>query len=213
MAFRRDSKIDAFQRQISALRHQLGGEQDDFDLAPSELLERRSQRGESHFSSLLPLLDPGSLESSVASLTQRDQDAFLDDRSLPPVPAVDMETTVIAHSTRWTGDLNSSGSLHVYGQVQGTLTARDSIFVASEADVEAAIAAESVTIAGNVRGSIQCTGRFEILPNGRVIGDVRALSLVIHEGALMSGQMSMGQVPESRSSQFTASGRGARGGD
>jgi cytoskeletal protein CcmA (bactofilin family) len=124
-----------------------------------------------------------------------------------------METTVIAHSTRWTGDLNAGGSLHVYGQVQGTLTARDSIFVAAEADVEAAIAAESVTIAGNVRGSIQCSGRFEILPNGRVIGDVRAPSLVIHEGALMSGQMSMGQVPESRSSQFTASGRGARGGD
>ena len=29
MVFRRDSKVDAFQRQISALRHQLGGENDD----------------------------------------------------------------------------------------------------------------------------------------------------------------------------------------
>ena len=29
MVFRRDSKVDAFQRQISALRHQLGGESDD----------------------------------------------------------------------------------------------------------------------------------------------------------------------------------------
>ena len=29
MAFRRDSKVDAFQRQISALRHQLSGESDD----------------------------------------------------------------------------------------------------------------------------------------------------------------------------------------
>ena len=28
MVFRRDSKVDAFQRQISALRHQLGGEND-----------------------------------------------------------------------------------------------------------------------------------------------------------------------------------------
>jgi len=212
MAFRRDSKIDAFQRQISALRNQLGGEQEEFELATSELLERRSQRGESHFSSLLPILDPSSLESSVASLSQRDHNSVVTDRSLLPVPAVDMETTVIAHSTHWTGDLNSSGSLHVYGQVQGTLTAHDSIFVAAEADVEATIAAETVTIAGNVRGSIQCTGRFEILPNGRVVGDVRAPSLVIHEGALMSGQISMACVPESRPSQVAANGRGARGG-
>ncbi len=213
MAFRRDSKIDAFQRQISALRHQLGGEQEDFDFAPSELLERRSQRAESHPSSLLPILDPGSLEPTVAFLTHRDHDALLADRSLPPVPAVDTETSVIAASTRWTGDLSSSGWLHVYGQVQGTLTARDGVFVAAEADVEATISADSVTIAGNVRGSIQCTGRFEILPHGRVIGDVCAPSLVIHEGAVMSGQISMGHAPESRSSQFAAGGRGARRGD
>lgn len=213
MAFRRDSKIDAFQRQISALRHQLGGEQEDFDFAASELLERRSLRAESHVSSLLPVLDPSSLEPSVASLTLGDRDALRADRSQPPVPAVDTVTSVIASSTRWTGDLSSSGSLHVYGQVQGTLTARDSVFVAAEADVEATITAETVIIAGNVRGSIQCTSRFEILPHGRVIGDVCAPSLVIHDGALMSGQMSMGHVPESRSSQFVAGGRGARGGD
>jgi cytoskeletal protein CcmA (bactofilin family) len=216
MAFRRDSKIDAFQRQISALRNQLGGEQDDFDLSPSDMsdmLDRRSQRAESHYDSLLPRLDPISLEPSMASLTQGDRGALPVDNSLPPLPAVDMETSVIAHSTKWTGDLSSNGSLHVYGHVQGALTARDTIFVAAEADVEATIAAETVTIAGTVRGSIQCTGRFEILPHGRVIGDVRAPSLVIHEGALMSGQMSMGQVPESRSSQIAAGGRGARGGD
>lgn len=213
MAFRRDSKIDAFQRQISALRHQLGGEQEEFDLAPSELLDRRFQRTESHLSSMLPILDPGSLEPTVTSLTQGDRNATRADGSLPPVPAVDTETSVIAPSTRWTGDFNSNGSLHVYGQVQGTLTARDSIFVAAEADVEATIAAETVTIAGNVRGSIQCTGRFEILPHGRVIGDVCAPTLVIHEGALMSGQMSMGHASESRSPQFATGGRGARGGD
>lgn len=213
MAFRRDSKIDAFQRQISALRHQLGGEQDDFDLSPSDLLDRRSQRPERHYGSLLPILDPGSLEPTVASLTQGDRDLTPVERSLPPLPAADLETSVVAHSTKWTGDLSSSGSLHVYGQVQGSLTARDTVFVAAEADVEATIVAASVTIAGNVRGSIQCTGRFEILPHGRVIGDVRAPSLVIHEGALMSGQMSMGNLSDSRASQITGSSRSARGGD
>ena len=43
VVFRRDSKVDAFQRQISALRHQLGGENDDEavpDLDRPPLFER-----------------------------------------------------------------------------------------------------------------------------------------------------------------------------
>src|SRR3954463_4091344 len=103
MAFRRDSKIDAFQRQISALRHQLGGE-DDYDLSPSDHWDRHPQRSENPPGGLLPLLDPGSVASSLATLSQGDRDRFMDDHSLPPVPAADLETSVIAHSTRWTGD-------------------------------------------------------------------------------------------------------------
>jgi cytoskeletal protein CcmA (bactofilin family) len=213
MVFRRDSKIDAFQRQISALRHQLGGDQEDFDLEPDDPFDRRGERGDGRMGSILPLLDPDSLEPTVASLSQRERHTLNPDLSLPPVPTIDTETSVVSHSTRWTGDLSSTGSLHVYGQVQGTLAARDSIFVAAEADVEATISAAVVTIAGNVRGTIHCTNRFELLPNGRVVGDVRAPSLVIHEGAMMSGQMSMTPPADTRSSQVAAGARGARGGD
>jgi cytoskeletal protein CcmA (bactofilin family) len=212
MVFRRDSKIDAFQRQISALRHQLGGEQDDLAVEAGEIYDRRLDRFEGRMGNILPILDHGSLEPMVASVNQRERDVTNQDRTAPPLPAVDMETTVIAHSTRWSGDFTSTGSLHVYGQVQGTLEAGDSIFVAAEADVEATITAATVTVAGNVRGMIQCTDRFEILPHGRVFGDVRAPSLVVHDGALMSGQMSMSQPVETRTTHV-AGMRGARGGD
>jgi cytoskeletal protein CcmA (bactofilin family) len=212
MVFRRDSKIDAFQRQISALRHQLGGEHEEFEFGGPEFLDRRTSRNDGHLAGLLPVLDSESFDSDASSLA-RSRDQREQDLAHAPVPAIDMETSVIAHSAKWTGDVSATGSLHVYGQVQGTLTARDRIFVAAEAEVDATISAATVTIAGSVRGSIQCAERFEILPDGRVTGDVCAPSLVIHDGALMSGQVSMTRIADVRTQVTAAGGRGARGGD
>ena len=132
-------------------------------------------------SPVLPLPD------SPAFLTL---DAFSDE-SLPAIPAIDDRTSVVSHTTTWTGNLESSGSLHIHGRVEGSLCAQDSIYVAEGAVVEAAVQASVVTIAGSVRGTIHCTTRFELLPLGRVAGDVHSPAVVIHEGAAISGEVVM----------------------
>jgi cytoskeletal protein CcmA (bactofilin family) len=191
VVFRRDSKVDAFQRQISALRHQLGGDPDDSarsgmdlvalprddfgrwdDLARIEPAPRAASQPPADFAPDLPGYDT---HGAIA----------------PAVPAIDELTSVISHTTTWSGNLDSTGSLHVHGRVEGALTARDSIFVAEEAEVDAVIQAAVVTIAGNVRGTINCSSRFELLPRGRVSGDVRAPIVVIHQGAIISGEIAM----------------------
>lgn len=214
MAFRTDSKVDAFQRQINALRHQLGGESDDyrdepFDRSPA-LRPTSSYRDD--------FLDANPLPSEpLSALLERSADGSgldIAGPELPAVPSIDAETSVIAHSTAWSGALESTGSLHVYGRVEGTLTARDDIFVAEEADVDAVIVAANVTVAGNVRGSIHCAKRFEILPHGRVSADVRAPAIVIHDGALLAGQVAMAAVGETRGKLAAVpAARAANGGD
>jgi len=47
-------------------------------------------------------------------------------------------------------------------------------------------------VAGAVSGEIRCTNRFEMLPSGRVDGNVQAPSLVVHEGASITGGFKMG---------------------
>ena len=216
MAFRRDSKVDAFQRQISALRHQLGGETDHYH---DESLDRvLSPRHAPDYRSDFPDLEPVE-PHPLAPLRER---PLAPDRSpldipgpeLPAVPSIDTETSVIAHSTAWNGALESTGSLHVYGRVEGSLTARDAIFVAEEAEVDAVMIAASVTIAGKVRGSIHCSKRFEILPQGRVSADVRAPAIVIHDGALLAGEIAMAASAESRGKlSAIPAARAANGGD
>jgi cytoskeletal protein CcmA (bactofilin family) len=190
VVFRRDSKVDAFQRQISALRHQLGGEVGSGTTPPRD----RQRSGGSDNSELsdyreFPLL--GSERTYVSRGVAETPSPILPDSVPPPIPALDMHTSVIAHSTAWSGDLESAGSLHVHGRVEGTLTARDSVFIAEEADVDAVIRAANVTIAGNVRGSVHCSERFEVLPRGKVTGDIHAPAIAIHDGAVVSGAISM----------------------
>jgi cytoskeletal protein CcmA (bactofilin family) len=93
--------------------------------------------------------------------------------------------------------VQSSGSLHVHGVVDGSLTAQDDVYIAEEADVNATITAANVIVAGAVRGTIRCGSRFEVLPRGRVSADVQAPSLVVHEGATINGQVRMGPVEPS----------------
>ena len=208
MVFRKDSKVDAFQRQISALRHQLGGEHDALTLPD---LDR--PRAESSYRSEFPAFEDIGLEPARSPRETNESRAVSTmPASLPPIPAVDSHTSVIAHTTVWNGNLESSGSLHIHGRVEGALTARDDIFVAEEAEIDASIAAANVTIAGSVRGSITCTERFEVLPRGRVAGDVCAPAVVIHEGAMVAGEISM--APSNAARQpVAANARVARGGD
>jgi cytoskeletal protein CcmA (bactofilin family) len=210
--FRRDSKVDAFQRQISALRHQLGGDADELPApvrSPSpNAVGERSYRSE--YSDLDPIAPAGIYSTREDDVTH----SPADEPQLPAVPAIDLQTSVIAHSTTWTGNLESTGSLHVHGRVDGALTAREDIFIAEEADVDAVVRAANVIIAGNVRGSISCSDRFEILPRGRVLGNVQAPVIIIHEGGMIAGDIAMSRPAEAvgaSSPHFAA--RTARGGD
>jgi cytoskeletal protein CcmA (bactofilin family) len=211
VVFRRDSKVDAFQRQISALRHQLGGESDGG--AVDEHDRSRSGARERDYLADYPEFPPIESERASISSGRADQlDPVLFDPAPPPIPAIDMQTSVIAHSTAWSGDLESSGSLHVHGRVEGTLTARDTIFIAEEADVDAVVRAANVTVAGNLRGAVHCAERFEVLPRGRVTGDIHAPAIAIHDGALVAGEIRMTKANEVRAT-LAPSERVARGGD
>jgi cytoskeletal protein CcmA (bactofilin family) len=206
VVFRRDSKVDAFQRQISALRQQLGGDTD--DRALPAMNQSRNPRDEFDFRTALPEIDSATAEPQTVrdiAPIDRGHREFAE----PLIPSVDLLTSVVAHTTTWNGTLESSGSVHVHGRVEGSLTAQDDIFIAAEGEVDANISATNVTVAGSVRGSIKCGNRFEILPRGRVVGDVLAPVLVIHEGALMVGDIAM--APANQGKSTTATLQAARG--
>jgi len=194
MVFRRDNKSDSFQRQMSAIRQQIGGEEEE-----AEERGARDTRPANR-----PTVSDGPTGaygfSEFASSVQPGQAASPSAPAMPNIPAVDAQTTVVAHDTLWKGEMSSQGTVHVHGRFEGALRVTNDVFVAEEADIDATITASNVVVAGLAKGTIRCENRFEVLPTGRVAGDIAAPTLVIHEGAIVSGQlrMSASELPESK---------------
>ncbi|MCO5176397.1 MAG: polymer-forming cytoskeletal protein [Thermomicrobiales bacterium] len=170
MVFRKESRADSFQRQISTLRQQLGSDQDEGDEIEDD-------------AEAYPLPSDSSprIASPAPAMSQPHQ---------PPRMA-DSATGVVAANSSWSGTLSSDGSVQIFGSIEGELTAADEIYVAEGATVKAMLRARTIVVAGTVLGTIDCLGRLEVLPTGIISGDVQSPTLIVHEGASVEGEMKM----------------------
>lgn len=183
MVFRRDNKVDQFQRQMSALRHQIG----DAD-APPEDAGTVPDIADERF----PDADAGGYSfGAYPAEPQGDEDAADRGLEVPDMPGVDAQISVVAEGTLWKGEIDADGSIHVFGRVEGTLKAREDIWIAEGSDVQATVTAQQVIVAGRVSGTVRALARFEALPQGVIEADVHAPSFVVHEGATINGTLSM----------------------
>ena len=89
------------------------------------------------------------------------------------------------------GKVSFDGPARIDGEVDGEITAKDSVVIGESATVTAQVRAASVVVGGKVSGDIVATQRIEIRPSARVIGNLTAPVLVVHEGAQFEGHCSM----------------------
>jgi cytoskeletal protein CcmA (bactofilin family) len=173
MVFRKESRADSFQRQISALRQQLGTDQEEDEF----------------YDDAEPMPEAPAPAEGNPPVAARMPASPTPHASQPR--GADAATGVIAAGSIWSGTLNTQGSLQIFGEVEGELVASNEIFVAEGARVNARIAAQVIIVAGMVDGTLECGGRLEVLPTGRVSGEVFAPTLVVHEGATVDGDLKM----------------------
>lgn len=178
LMFRRENQGESFDDDVAALRDQAGS-------------GRRDQGEAEQFASddQTTYSPPRQTWSPVSTSTAGDLDPEPPTMSRQPLDAGN--ASVIAANTSWDGQVQSSGSLHIHGNVGGQIRADGDVFVAEGASVSANVFAGSVTVAGTLEGAVECSGRFEVLPSGRVSADVAAPRLVVHEGAVVVGKLRM----------------------
>lgn len=99
--------------------------------------------------------------------------------------------TVIGATVKVDGNFVGSGDVVVEGHVAGTLKTSKDLRVGETAVIKADIEAANITIAGEVRGHISCKGRVEILPSGKVVGNVDTQTIAVAHGATLHGKVSM----------------------
>ena len=93
--------------------------------------------------------------------------------------------------TKINGKLHFDGPATIDGEVDGEIIASAHITVGQQAIVKGKISAQSILVQGKVMADVVAEKKLEIQPPGSVVGDVTAMSLVIGDGAILEGHISM----------------------
>jgi cytoskeletal protein CcmA (bactofilin family) len=99
----------------------------------------------------------------------------------------DKVETILGNGTHIKGDIHTNGSLRVEGEVTGNIEAEGDLFVGEEGKIKTEIKARNVVIAGRVEGDVIAYKKLEILPSGKLHGDIKTKTLKIEEGAVFNG--------------------------
>lgn len=194
MVFRKDRAGDSFQRQISALRHQLGGaeleEIEEEVIVDTPGVEATYVSARTYEAPLQYERERYAYDPPVTEIVEA---ASSNEPPVPAIPVVDGQTTVLSPNASWKGEIVAEGSMHILGKFEGDIRVRDDLFILEDASVEATIAAGTVTVSGKYNGTLNCNTRLEVLPTGRVRGEIYAPALVVHNGAIINGKIKMTQ--------------------
>jgi cytoskeletal protein CcmA (bactofilin family) len=109
--------------------------------------------------------------------------------STKPDPIKEMNIVSIGSVVE--GKIRSQGSIRLDGKLVGDVTASESIAIGLTGEVEGNVSAKNVTIGGKVRGTINATEKIVFEGKSVVKADIRAARLVIDEGSIFDGKVSM----------------------
>ncbi len=94
--------------------------------------------------------------------------------------------TVLAADIRLSGDLGSTGTVEILGEVTGDVTAH-TLIVGVEGQLKGSVSAETVEVRGHLDGRVSCVG-FTLRSSAIVAAEVNYESLVIESGAQIDGK-------------------------
>jgi cytoskeletal protein CcmA (bactofilin family) len=101
-------------------------------------------------------------------------------------------TTILGPDTVFKGEITFEKNMRLLGRFEGKITSGGRLQVAKEAKMTADVEASTVVIEGEVRGTLNCTDRIELKQSARYEGDLKTSRLVVDEGAVFSGHVTVG---------------------
>ncbi|ACZ41852.1 protein of unknown function DUF583 [Thermobaculum terrenum ATCC BAA-798] len=115
------------------------------------------------------------------------------------------DESVIGPDDFFSGNYKSERGVRVQGRVEGSIESKGHIFIEEQAQVNADLVAEDITVAGRYNGKVECRRRFEITPTGIVTGEINTDLLVVQEGGYFDGKLKMkdrsGRVAQAQKQQ------------
>lgn len=103
------------------------------------------------------------------------------------------DLNLIGAGTVVEGKIRTQGSIRIDGKLTGEVHATENLAVGNSGIVEGGVNGRNITVGGKVRGNITAVDKLVLEGKSVVRGDVRASKLVIDEGAVFDGRVSMAE--------------------
>lgn len=104
--------------------------------------------------------------------------------------------TTLGKKTSFDGTLTFSNSLKIDGRFEGEIESTGLLVIETDARVVADIRVRSIIIGGIVQGNITASEKLEMLPTGRVYGNIKTPRLKIADGVEFEGKCDMIKEPQ-----------------
>ena len=97
--------------------------------------------------------------------------------------------SVLASDLKIVGEITSSGTVEVMGEIDGTLTARN-VTIGGEGRVKGSVQSETLEVKGALDGRV-ATGGFTLRATAKVEADITYATVVIESGAQIEGSFKL----------------------
>ncbi|MEM7147895.1 MAG: polymer-forming cytoskeletal protein [Verrucomicrobiota bacterium] len=105
------------------------------------------------------------------------------------------------------GNLKFSNDLIIDGKIEGEVNSDGNLTVGENAAIKGEIKTKSVTVFGKVEGNITVADRAELKSQAELVGDIKAGTLSIEEGATFLGSSTVGKNAASGGGGMSSSGQ------
>jgi cytoskeletal protein CcmA (bactofilin family) len=131
-------------------------------------------------------------EATGSVFTPAPREVEMSEREIPKTGETGGTSAFLGKGSRVTGKLQFEGTVRIEGQVEGEVTAQDTLVIGESAEVNAQINGTPIIVHGKITGDVTARKRLEIHAPGKVYGNISVPSLIIHEGVIFEGQCTMG---------------------
>jgi cytoskeletal protein CcmA (bactofilin family) len=100
--------------------------------------------------------------------------------------------TILGPDASFKGELTYEKGMRLHGKMEGKVNTPGRLHVAKEAKMQADVDAGAITVEGDVHGNLSAGDRIELKQSARYEGDLRSSRLVVDEGAILVGHVTVG---------------------
>ena len=100
---------------------------------------------------------------------------------------------VLGAKARVVGELVSDSDLRFDGQLEGSLVVDGELVMGADGYVNGIVIGTKTQVAGRITGEIFIKGQLELMAGARIEGNIYALHVAIHEGAILEGNCVIGE--------------------